>query len=121
MDGGANISVELSSTNYRRSPFVQGGFEIPCKVTASLNDTCINLLIMEKYRQLVEDLHIEQAAEEIVASFLDPFEKDHSISATSKSTKKNKTRKKKTASCALQRNILTFFNEAPVQKKLTTR
>ena len=109
IDGGANVSVELSSSNYRRSPFVQGGFEIPCKVTASLNDTCINLLIMKKYRQLVEDLHIEQAAEEIVASFLDPFEKDHSISATSKSTKKKQNTKEKDCFMCTSEKHSNFF------------
>ena len=54
IDRGVNVSLELTSGNYRRSPLVQGGLEIPCKVTASITGTCINLHIMEKYKQLVE-------------------------------------------------------------------
>ena len=76
---------------------------------------------MGKYKQLVEDLYIELAAEEIVGSFLDPLEKDNCISATSKSKKKKQKTKEKTASCVPQRDIRTFCNEVPVQKKLTTK
>ena len=93
---------------------MQGGLEIPCKVTASLNGTCISLLIMEKSRQLVEDLHIQLAAEDIVASFWILSRRIIVFLPLLNQRRKNKTRKKKNASYALQRNIRTFFNEAPV-------
>ena len=51
IDRDANVSVELSSTNYRRSPLVQEGLDNPCKVTASVTGRCINLLILEKYKE----------------------------------------------------------------------
>ena len=50
---------------------------------------------MGKYKQLLEDLYMELAAEEIVGSFLDPLEKDHCISATSKSKKKKQKNERK--------------------------
>ena len=56
---------------------------------------------MEKYKELAEDLYIEPA-EKLVGLFLDPVQKDHSI----------------TTSYVLQRDIRIFFNEAPVQKDL---
>ena len=93
---------------------MQGGLEIPCKVTASLNGTYISLLIMEKSRQLVEDLHIQLAAEDIVASFWILSRRIIVFLPLLNQRRKNKTRNKKTASYALQRNIRTFFNEAPV-------
>ena len=118
VDRGANVNAEISSQNHRKSPLVQGGLEISCKVTASITGKCTNLLIMEKYKQLVEDLYIEPAAEEIVGLFLDLIEKDHSITITIKPKKKKPKMKEKTTSCALQRDIRTFFNEASIQKNL---
>ena len=53
IDRGGSINAELTSDHYRRSPLIQGGIEIPCKVTAKIPGTVINLLIMEKYIQLV--------------------------------------------------------------------
>ena len=47
LDRGAHITVTLASEHYRRSPIVQGGMEIACKVTASIPGTCVNLLLME--------------------------------------------------------------------------
>ena len=38
-NGGPKISLVLLSTHYRRLPLVQGGLEIPCKITAKLPST----------------------------------------------------------------------------------
>ena len=62
--GGANVSAKLTSTNYRRSPLVQGGIEISFIVTV------VNQLLMERYKQQVEKLYIEPKNEEILGSFL---------------------------------------------------
>ena len=70
IDRGGSITGELTSDHYIRSPFIQGGIEIPCKVTANISGTVINLLIMEKYIQLVQELYTEQKDEDILGSFL---------------------------------------------------
>ena len=70
IDRGANVSLKLTSTNYRRSPLVQGGLEIPCLVTVTMSGTIINQLIMEKYKQLVNEKYVEPKEEEIIGSFL---------------------------------------------------
>ena len=67
---GANVSAKLRSTNYRRSPLVQGGLEISCIVTVSMSGTVVNQLLIERYKQLVEKLYIELKNEEILGSFL---------------------------------------------------
>ena len=36
LDRGAKMSAVLTSVHYRRSPLVQGGMEIPCKVTVQM-------------------------------------------------------------------------------------
>ena len=70
IDRGANVSAKLASTNYRRSPLVQGGIEISCIVTVSMLGTAVNQLLMERYKQLVEKLYIKPKNEEILGSFL---------------------------------------------------
>ena len=70
IDRGANVSVKLTSTNYRRSPLVQGGLEIPCLVTATMSGTIINQLLMERYKQLVNERYVEPKEEDVIGTFL---------------------------------------------------
>ena len=42
MDRAAIVSAQLTSEHYRRSPIVQGGMEMACKVTVKLPGTCVN-------------------------------------------------------------------------------
>ena len=67
---GGSIIDELTSDHYRRSPLIQGGIEITCKVTGKIPRTVINLLIMEKYIQLAQKLYTEPKDEDILGSFL---------------------------------------------------
>ena len=70
LDRGASVIIQLTSDHYRRSPLVQGGIEIPCKVTATIPGTVPNLLCMERYKELVKNLYTESKNEEILGSFL---------------------------------------------------
>ena len=47
IDNGGTITVQLVGNHYRRVPLVQGGLEIPCKLTATIPGTVSNLLCME--------------------------------------------------------------------------
>lgn len=38
LDVGVEVKVKLTETHYRRSPLVQGGLEIPCKLVAKMNE-----------------------------------------------------------------------------------
>ena len=49
IDQGAALTAKLMSDHYRRSPLIQGGMEIPCKITTKISGTVINLLLMDKY------------------------------------------------------------------------
>ena len=64
IDRGANVTAQATSDHHRRSPLIQGSVEISCKVTAKISGTVINLIIMEKYTQLVQELHAEHKNEE---------------------------------------------------------
>ena len=61
--------VKLVSTNYRRSPLVQGGLEIPAKITVTLPGTVRNHLLIDKYKQIVTENYAEPKKEEILARF----------------------------------------------------
>ena len=69
-DRGAFFTVELTSTNYRRSPLIQGSLEIPAKVTVTMPGTVKNHLLMEKYKEIVNERYAEPKDEEVLGSFL---------------------------------------------------
>ena len=56
---GAIVFATLSSTTYRRLPLVQGGLEIPCKVTINMAETLKNKQIIDRYKEMVDVLYSE--------------------------------------------------------------
>ena len=84
IDRCATVSVMLTRTHYRRSPLVKGGLEIPCKVSVSMRGTCLNLLLLERYKQLSEELYIEPKEETVLGSFLTPVQEPERQNAKSK-------------------------------------
>ena len=91
LDRGAMASATLTSEHYRRSPLVQGGLEIPCKVSVTMPGTVNNLLVLEKYRHLIEELYIEPKSEDIIGSFLHTvFDEDEPASPPAKRKAKSK-------------------------------
>ena len=98
IDRGGRLSVTLTSENYRRSPLVQGGMEIGCKVTASIPGTCINILILKKYQDIIEENYTEPKEEAILGSYLvpnDASEIDQKARVPTTSTTLNKNKKKR--------------------------
>ena len=53
IDLRAKVEAQLSSTNYRRSPLIQRGLEIPCHAIVTMPGKIDNQLILEKYKKLV--------------------------------------------------------------------
>ena len=109
LDRGATATATLTSERYRRSPLVQGDIEIPCKVSVTMPGTVSNLLLLEKYGQLVEELYTEPKNEEILGSYLHADVTDHRPVPA----KINKKRKKTIpdVSCN-QKDIQSFFANA---------
>ena len=70
LDRGVVIIATLNTTNYRRSPLVQGGLEIACKVTVRVPGTIKNYMLMDRYLELVRTLYAEPKDEIILGSFL---------------------------------------------------
>ena len=112
MDRGAIVSAQLTSEHYRRSPIVQGGIEIQCKVTVKIPGTCINLLLMEKYKQLVEQLYKEPKNEEVLGSFLEEMESLDTLPSKS-APKKNKVRK---IDAGKKNDIRSFFKSPYIKE-----
>ena len=71
IDRGAKVEAQLSSTNYRRSPLIQGGLEISCDIIITMRGTIDNQLILEKYKKLVREKYAEPKEEVIIGSFLE--------------------------------------------------
>ena len=70
LDRGAQISAILTSTDYRRSPLVQGGLEIACKVIVKLPGNVRSHLLMDRYVEIVKVKYIEPKHEVILGSSL---------------------------------------------------
>ena len=73
-DRGAVVQATLSTTHYKRSPLVQGGLEIACKVSVKMRETIKNHLLMDRYFELVISLYTESKNEVILGSFLRPLD-----------------------------------------------
>ena len=58
LDRGAEIVAEMESSHYRRSPLIQGGLEIRCKVSVTLPGTIKNHMLLDRYKKLVNKLII---------------------------------------------------------------
>ena len=78
LDRGATVKTIITCSYYHRSgePF-QGDLEIPCSVTVSLPGTIRNHLVLDRYKELVTDLHCEPKDEIIIENFLAPTEQGH--------------------------------------------
>ena len=50
---GAVMHAELSFDKYRKSPLVQGGLELSCKVYISMPPTVLNENLISRYKSLV--------------------------------------------------------------------
>ena len=93
---GPNVAAQVTSDHYRRSPLIQVGIEIPCKVTAKISGTVINLMIIEKYTELVQELYTEPKNEEVLGSFLRAeVVHNYSITAAPSNVRAPKKKKKK--------------------------
>ena len=119
LDRGATATATLTGEHYRRSPLVQGGLEIPCKVSVTMPGTVSNLLVLEKYWQLVEELYTEPKNEEILGSFLHAIVTDQCPPPAKKNTK---IKKAVPSNVPEHKDIRSFFgNAATRQVKSVTK
>ena len=78
---GATVTVTVCDINYRRSPLIQGGLEIPVEITICMpfsrnNKTALDkfeLLLAEQYKEPENGKH-----EDITATILEEMESDDS-------------------------------------------
>ena len=110
MDMGGTCSIELSSTNYRRSPPVQGGLKIPAIVTVIMPGTVKKThMIIDKYREIITYRYAEPKQEEILSSFmsLPPM---HQISQTQPAPQNRLSAAKLTLKRSLKNRVEIFGN-----------
>ena len=83
IDRGAEVNVQVSGNHYRRSPLVQGGLEIPCRLSARISVPSVkNNMLIERYKSILEELYEEPSEEIIMGSLLfdDPTEREVDMS-----------------------------------------
>ena len=69
LDRGARVNAVLTSNHYRRSLLVQGGLEIPCEVTIRMPATIKNHMVVDRFKELLNEFYTEPHEEEILGSF----------------------------------------------------
>ena len=106
VDSGAIISAQLTSEHYRRSPIVQGGIE-----SHKIPGTCVNILLMEKYKQLMQQLYTEPKNEETFGSFLKANETIDGVKAQSVSKKAKVKRKQTDKTINRQKDLHHFLKK----------
>ena len=109
LDRGATETATLTSEHYRRSPLLEGGLEIPCKVSVTRPRTVSNLLALEKYWELVEELYAEPKNEEILGSFLHAIVTDQRPPPAKKNSK---IKKAVPSNIPEHKCIRSFFGDA---------
>ena len=70
LDRGARVNAVLTFNHYRRSPLVQGGLEIPCEATIRMPATIKNHMVVDRFKELLNEFYTEPQEEEILGSFL---------------------------------------------------
>ena len=70
LNRGATATGKMRSANYRGSPLVQGDIAIPCTVKVTIPGIVNNLLVLEKYRQLVDKVYTEPKNKEIFKLYI---------------------------------------------------
>ena len=118
LDRGATIQATLTTTNYRRSPLVQGGLEIACKVTARMAGTVRNHMLLERYMKLVTELYADPKEEVILGSFLVKA-CETSAQPTSIKKKKSKDSTEPSKKPRRDRDIRTNFLNAATKTSAT--
>ena len=113
IDRGALVFVKVSSTNIRRSPLFQGGLEIPCIVTVSYPKTINGKQVLDRYRQMVNDLYKDPDDPIIIGSIeensVDSVDWRKSVTVSKKKKEKRKeevSKKRKTST-----SILSYFKK----------
>jgi len=126
LDRGAKITATLRSTNYRRSPLVQGGLEIPCSVKVMMMPTQLNKRLVNRYKDLVESFYFEPPDNDTIGSFLQMEDDAISITASTKTTsngEKSSTKKTKTIihekDEVAVKDIRSFFKKTKTVKSTT--
>ena len=75
----------LTSNQYRCSPIIQGGLEIPCTVNIKRPATILTRNLLKRYEEMVSHLYAEPQESIIMGSFIfDDIEKPEPEVNTSK-------------------------------------
>ena len=111
IDRRAIVNAQLTNEHCLLCPIVHGGMEVACKVTVKIPSTCVNILLMEKYKQLVQQLYIQPKNEEILGSFLQPIETIDGVEAQPVLKNAKVKRKQTSKTVNRQKDIRRFFKK----------
>ena len=110
LDRGAEVEARLNSTNYRRSPITQGGLEIPCTVKVKMAATLLNRKLLERYREMVDDLYKEPGDNLVMGSFVfDNIDGKETEQEKNNPEKKRRKDEKKSGNKSVKSSDIRYF------------
>ena len=65
----ASIVATFLPANYRKSPLVQSGLEIPLRVAVFITETVKNKEIIQKFKDMVDAIDVEPDGSVVIGSF----------------------------------------------------
>ena len=84
--------------------------------------TSLNLLLLERYKQLSEELYIQPKAETVLGSFLTPVQEPERQNAKSKKSRNNEGKKRKSDQQPPSSNdIRNYFGESTQKSRKLLR
>ena len=116
IDRGARVTAEITSSHYRKSPLLQGGLEIRCRVTVAMPGTIKNYMLLDRYKELVEKPYIEPKIEIIIGNFLtSAAEPNNQHTQGGDTRRKRKIEKEQPERQSAKNDIRKFFSKLPKQ------
>ena len=122
LDRGAEMTTVLTSEHYRRSPLVQGGLEIPCRVKIIMVNTKKCSQVLDRYLDLIDTLYTEPNPPVILGSILSDnlimeSETKEKRKCPKSVTATNKMKKMEPKSMDIRKMFLDQGCKTPSQKK----
>ena len=120
LDRGTSMHCKLTSRHCRRSPLVQGGLEIKCKVVINSRATVLQSRLTAHYLELIQNLYAEPVEERVMGELVFNFVMTLPLMMNMPALPTLKKRKKKaitTNATIRNRDIREMFSGSKKSKK----
>ena len=110
---GAEVTARIATEKYRRSPLVQGGLEIGCKLIVVMPPTHLNEKLLDRFKNILEQSYLQPSEDNDIGTYIN----DDIDFRFSSQKAQNSNPKKKSLKKTQSQDIRLFFQNKPSKKK----